>query len=49
MHPYLYKFNNVKMLFGSVFYKNDSEVMSVIRKNLGTRYFLKLGKKVYNN
>ena len=49
MHDYLLKFNNVKMLFGSMFKKNDLDVLDVIRQNLGTRYFLKLGKKVYSS
>lgn len=48
MHPYLFEFNKVKLLFGSLFNKNDNAVLDIIRQNLGTRHFLKLGKKIYS-
>jgi len=44
--PYLFKFNKVKYIFGSIFKPFDKEVLDIIGKDLGTRYFLKLGTKV---
>jgi len=45
MNDYLLNFNNVKAIFGSVFKNNDSKVLEIIKNNLGTRHFLKLGEK----
>ncbi|MEA3451167.1 MAG: DUF364 domain-containing protein, partial [Bacteroidota bacterium] len=45
MNDYFFDFNNVKGIFGSVFNNNDSKVLEIIKNNLGTRHFLKLGKK----
>lgn len=41
MYPY------VKMIFGSVFERNDMRVLNVIRANLGTRYFSPFSRKVF--
>lgn len=46
MSRYLFQFNNVKYIFGSVFAKFDENVLDIIENNLGTRYFLKIGEKV---
>ncbi len=46
LNDYLFEFNNVKGIMGSVFNKFDSGVLDIIRQDLGTRHFLKLGKKV---
>lgn len=46
MSRYLFQFNNVKYIFGSVFTKFDENVLDIIENNLGTRYFLKIGEKV---
>jgi len=43
---YLFDFNKVKYIFGSVFNKYDDTVLDIIQNNLGTRYFLKIGEKV---
>lgn len=47
MHPKMLEYRNVKSLFGSLFKKNDEGVLDIIRQNLGTRHFLKLGEKVF--
>ncbi|MBN2893950.1 MAG: hypothetical protein JXL97_18925 [Bacteroidales bacterium] len=49
MHPYIFEFSNVKYLFGSLFERNDNRVLDIIGQDLGTRHFLKLGKKVFLN
>ncbi|MBN2664306.1 MAG: hypothetical protein JXR68_11705 [Bacteroidales bacterium] len=46
MSRYLFQFNNVKYIFGSVFTKFDDNVLDIIENNLGTRHFLKIGEKV---
>lgn len=43
---YLFEFNKVKYVFGSIFNKNDENVLDIIENNLGTRHFLKIGQKV---
>ncbi|MCD6112528.1 MAG: hypothetical protein J7J86_04575 [Bacteroidales bacterium] len=46
MHQYLFKFKNLKVIFGSVFNKYDDEVLNIIEKDYGTKEFLPLGNKV---
>lgn len=46
MHPEILKYKNVKTIFGSVFEKNDSKVINIIKDGFGTQYFLPYGRKV---
>ncbi len=46
MHPEILKYKNVKTVFGSVFEKNDSRVIDIIKEGFGTQYFLPYGGKV---
>lgn len=43
----IFEYKNVKMIFGSVFEKNDHRVIDIIKEGFGTRHFLRFGKKVY--
>ncbi len=40
-------YRNVKVIFGTIFEKNDYRVLDVIAEGHGTRHFQKYGKKVY--
>ncbi|MCK5823429.1 MAG: hypothetical protein KAG95_05455 [Bacteroidales bacterium] len=46
MHPEILEYKNVKTVFGSVFEKNDHNVLDIIKDGFGTQYFLPYGKKV---
>ncbi len=46
MDDYLFECQNVSAIFGSLFQPYDERVMSIIEQDLGTRHFLKLGKKM---
>ncbi len=46
MSEEMFKYRNVKALFGTIFKKNDTEVINIIKKGEGTRIFKHLGKKV---
>jgi uncharacterized protein (DUF4213/DUF364 family) len=41
------EYRNVKVVFGTVFKKNDHLILDIIADNEGTRHFQKFGKKVY--
>ncbi len=41
------RYENVKVIFGTVFDKNDNRILDIIADNQGTRHFQKFGKKVY--
>jgi len=47
MNKDMFKYRNIKMIFGAVFKKNDDRVLNTIRNGGGTRKFLPFGKKVY--
>jgi len=47
MHSDMKAYRNVKLIFGSVFEKNDSRVLDVIKANLGTRHFSPFSRKVF--
>ena len=47
MHPDIFSYKNIKIVFGSVFNKYDERVLTLIENGEGTRKFLKLGKKVF--
>ena len=47
LDPDMYKYPNVKKIFGMVFYSNEQEVIEMIAKDHGTPSFSKLGHKVY--
>ncbi len=40
-------YRNIKVIFGTVFEKNDHRILDIIANDQGTRYFQKFGKKVY--
>ena len=42
----MFKYKNVKALFGTIFKKNDNKITEIIKKGEGTRVFKHLGKKV---
>ena len=42
----MFKYKNVKALFGTVFKKNDHKITDIIKEGEGTRVFKHLGKKV---
>ena len=46
LHPDMFKYNNIHTIFGSVFEKNDSKLLDIIRNGGGTKRFLHLMKKV---
>ncbi len=41
----LFEFGKVKIIFGSVFRKNDNRVIEIVKNDGGTREFLKFGMK----
>jgi len=45
MNKDIFKYKNIKRIFGSVFEKNDETVLNIIKKGYGTRRFLPFGKK----
>lgn len=47
MHPDMKNYRNVKTIFGSIFEPHDERVLSVIKANLGTRYFSPFSRKVF--
>lgn len=46
LNEYFFKFQNVKAIFGSIFEPYDNKVIDAVKDGLGTRKFLKYGKKV---
>lgn len=46
LHPDMFKYHNIHAIFGSVFEKNDSELLEIIKNDGGTKSFLHLMKKV---
>lgn len=46
LHPDMFKYQNIHTIFGSVFEKNDSELLGIIRSGGGTKRFLHLMNKV---
>ncbi len=46
MNGYFFKYKKIESIFGSIFNKYDKNVLEIIKKDLGTRHFLKLGQKV---
>jgi len=46
LDPDMFKYNNVHTIFGSIFKKNDTELLDIIRNGGGTKTFLHLMKKV---
>lgn len=45
----MFRYRNIKVLFGSIFEANDVNTMKIIQEGGGTRQFLPLMKKVYLN
>jgi uncharacterized protein (DUF4213/DUF364 family) len=41
------EYGNIKVVFGTIFERDDNRVLDVIADNYGTRHFQKFGKKVY--
>ncbi len=46
LHPDMFKYKNIHTIFGSVFEKDDSKLLSIIRDGGGTKRFLHLMRKV---
>lgn len=46
MHRDMFKYKNIKKIFGSIFKPHDERVLETIQKGHGTRAFLQLGQKV---
>jgi len=46
LHSDMFKYNNIHSIFGSVFKKNDLELLDIIRTGGGTKRFLHLMNKV---
>ena len=47
LHPDMFKYRNIKNIFGAVFEKNDHRILEIIKNGNGTRTFLPFGSKVY--
>ena len=47
LHPDMFKYGTIKILFGALFEKNDMNPLRIIRQGKGTRDFLPYMKKVY--
>lgn len=47
LHPHMFRYRNIKSIFGAVFEKNDHRILDIIKKGNGTRTFLPFGSKVY--
>ena len=45
----MFKYRNLKVLFGSVFEKNDVNTLKIIQQGVGTKQFLAFMDKVYLN
>jgi len=46
LDPDMFSYNNIHTIFGSIFKKNDKELIEIIRNGGGTKSFLHLMKKV---
>jgi len=46
LDPDMFSYNNIHTIFGSIFKKNDLELLDIIRNGGGTKTFLHLMKKV---
>ncbi len=46
MNKDIFKYRNIKTVFGTIFNKNDMELLNIINKGFGTRKILPFGKKV---
>ena len=46
MHRDMFRYKNIKGIFGSIFELHDERVLDVIKKGYGTKKFLKFGRKV---
>jgi uncharacterized protein (DUF4213/DUF364 family) len=42
----IFKYRNIKTVFGTIFKKNDVELLNIINKGFGTKRILPFGKKV---
>ena len=47
MNNDLFKYKNIKKIFGSIFESNDERVLNIIKQGYGTKQFLPFGKKVF--
>lgn len=47
MNEGILKYKNIRMIFGTVFQRNDERVLNIIRNGGGTKQFIHFGKKVY--
>jgi uncharacterized protein (DUF4213/DUF364 family) len=49
LHPDMFQYGNISVLFGALFNENDMNLLSLIEQGKGTRDFLPYMKKVYLN
>jgi uncharacterized protein (DUF4213/DUF364 family) len=47
LHADMFKYRNLKMVFGSVFERYDAEIMVMLREGYSARQFLRERNKVY--
>ncbi len=47
MNNDLFKYKNIKKIFGSIFESYDERVLNIIKQGYGTKKFLPFGKKVF--
>lgn len=47
LHQDMFKYRNIKNIFGAVFEKSDQRILEIIKNGNGTRTFLPFGSKVY--
>lgn len=45
MHPEIFKYQNLKAAFGTIFKNNDTEILKIIEQGQGTRNFIKFAQK----
>ncbi len=45
MTPEILEYKNIKIIFGSTFYKSDDRILKIISEDGGTKNFLKFGNK----
>lgn len=47
LHPDILDYRNIKNIFGTVFEKNDHQILEIIQNGNGARTFIPYGSKVY--
>ena len=46
VHTEMFKYKNIKAVFGTIFKNNDNQILEIVRNGGGTREYMKFAKKV---